>query len=94
MSAEPEPPAADIVRHLEAGDGRAQALARWAVAAGRQAEQSFDHRRACEYYELARVQLERVADGEEKRGLALDAYTGLGTVQPRTGQSKDALVSL
>lgn len=92
--AAPDPAAAEIVAHLEEGNGTADALARWAVLAGQWATEQLSYRQAQAYFELGQAQLDGLAEGDEKRRLALSAYEGLGTVQPRIGQSKAALESL
>jgi DNA-binding SARP family transcriptional activator/Tfp pilus assembly protein PilF len=90
----PDPAAAEIVAHLEESAGTAEALAPWAVLAGQWAARQFSYQQAQAYFELAEAQLDRLADGDEKRRLALSVHEGLGTVQPHIGQSVAAVRSL
>jgi DNA-binding SARP family transcriptional activator/Tfp pilus assembly protein PilF len=92
--AAPDPAAAEIVAHLDKGEGTAEALAGWAVLAGQWAAQQFSYRQARAHFELAREQLDRLVDDDGKRRVTLSVYEGLGTIQPRIGESKAALESL
>jgi DNA-binding SARP family transcriptional activator len=89
-----DPPATEIVTHLVEGGGAPEEVARWACAAGRQAASEFAYRNALEYFELAERQLDRLAEGDEQRRLALAVYEGLGTVWPLVGRSAAALPAL